>query len=81
MYNRVPAFRTSFDSTLQLQVYTGLKQTGLAFSDCDKQTSATEKVNFISKPGVFFSGVQQNDFMNSYISCGMAHHRCVGFSF
>ena len=37
MYNRVPAFRTIFYSTLQLQLYTSLKQTRLAFYDCDRR--------------------------------------------
>ena len=37
-------------------------------------------VNFISKPGVFFSGVQLNDFMNSYISYGMASPHIIGAS-
>ena len=41
---------------------------------------ATEMVNFISKPGVFFMGVQQNDFINSYISCGMAPPQIIGAS-
>ena len=39
---------------------------------------ATEMVNFISKPGVFFRGIQLNDFMNSYISCGMASPHIIG---
>ena len=37
-------------------------------------------VNFISKPGVFFMGVQLNDFINSYISCGMAPPHIIGAS-
>ena len=40
LYNRVPAFKTSLDSTLQLQLYTSLKQTRIAVYDCDKQTDA-----------------------------------------
>ena len=65
MYNRVPAFRTTLRSTLQLQLYTSLKQTRVVFYDYDKQkTQATEMVNFISKPGVFFMDVQLNDFIN-----------------
>ena len=73
MYNQVPAFRTILDSTVQLQLYTSLTQTRVAFYDCDKQTDAGDRSGkFISKPGVFFRGVQLNDFMNSHISCGMA---------
>ena len=69
MYYRVPAFRTTLDATLQLQLYTSLKQTRVACYDCEKQqTPATEMVNFISKPGVFFRGVQLNGFMNSNIT-------------
>ena len=80
MYNWVPAFRTTLDSTLQLQLYTSLKQTQVAFYVCEKKwTPATEIVNFISKPGVFFRGVQLNDFMNLYISCGIHWH--VRFSY
>ena len=30
MYNRVPDFRTTLDATLQLQLYTSLKQTRVA---------------------------------------------------
>ena len=41
---------------------------------------AIEMVNFISKPGVFFRGVQLNDFMNSYISCGKPPPRIIGAS-
>ena len=37
-------------------------------------------VNFISKTGVFFMGVQLNDFINSYISCGMAPPHIIGAS-
>ena len=37
-------------------------------------------VNFISKPGVFFMGVQLNDFINSYISCGTASPQIRGVS-
>ena len=37
-------------------------------------------VNFISKPGVFFMGVQLNDFINSCISCGMAPPHIIGTS-
>ena len=72
MYNRVPAFRTTLDPTVQLQLYTSLKQTRVAFYDCEKQqTPSKEMVNFISKLGVFFRGLQLNNFMNSYISCDM----------
>ena len=39
---------------------------------------ATEMVNFISKSGVFFRGMQLNGFMNSYISCGMAPPYIIG---
>ena len=36
------------DSTLQLQLYTSLRQTRVAFYDCEEQqTPATEIVNFI----------------------------------
>ena len=41
---------------------------------------ATEMVNFISKPGVFLRSVQMNDFMNSYISYGMAPTHIIGTS-
>ena len=37
-------------------------------------------VNFISKLGVFSRGVQQNDFMNSYILCAMAPLHIIGAS-
>ena len=37
-------------------------------------------VNFISKHRVFFMGVQLNDFINSYISCGMAPPHIIGAS-
>ena len=37
-------------------------------------------VNFISKPGVFFMGLQLNDFKNSYISCGMVPPHIIGAS-
>ena len=37
-------------------------------------------VNFISKSGVFFGGVQLNDFLNSYNSCGMAPPHIIGAS-
>ena len=37
-------------------------------------------VNFISKPGVFIMGIQLNDFINSYISCGMAPPNIIGAS-
>ena len=40
----------------------------------------TEMVNFISKSGVLFRCVQLNDFMNSYISCGMASLHIIGVS-
>ena len=81
MYDRVPAFRTTLDSTLQLQLYTSLKQTRVAFYNCEKQqTPTTEMVNFISKPGVFFRDLQLNDFMNSYISCGLAPRHIIGAS-
>ena len=81
MYNRVPAFRTTLKSTLQLQLYTSLKQTRVAFYDCDKQIDAGDRNGkFISKPGVFFRGVQLNDFMNSYISCGMSTPHVIGAS-
>ena len=43
MYNRVPAFRTILDSILQLQLYTSLKQTRVAFYDCQKQTDAVDR--------------------------------------
>ena len=57
MYNRVPGFRTTLDFTLQLQLYTSLKQTRFVFNDSEKQqTPATEMVNFISKSGVLFQG-------------------------
>ena len=83
MYNRVLVFRTSLDSTLQLQLYTSLKQTPVAFYDCDKQRDADDRngcLNFISKPGVFFRGMQLNNFMNLYISCGMAPPHIIGAS-
>ena len=35
-------------------------------------------INFISKPGVFFMGVQLNDFINSCISCGMGPPHIIG---
>ena len=41
---------------------------------------ATEIVNFISKFGVFFRGVQLNGFMNLYISYGMAPPHSIGAS-
>ena len=80
MYNRVPAFRTTLHSTLQLQLFISIKQTrGVAFYDCEKQqTPATEIVTFISKPRVFFRGLQLNDIMNSYFSCGMATPHITG---
>ena len=37
-------------------------------------------VNFISKSGVFFSGVQLNDFMNLYISCSTGPPHITGAS-
>ena len=37
-------------------------------------------VNFISKPGVFFMGIQLNDFINSYNSSGMAPPHIMGAS-
>ena len=37
-------------------------------------------VNFISKLGVFFRGVQLSDFTNSYISRGMAPPHIIGAS-
>ena len=37
-------------------------------------------INFISKPGVFFRGVQLNGFMNLHISCGMAPPHIIGVS-
>ena len=37
-------------------------------------------VNFISKPGMFFMGVQLNDYINSYVSCGMTPPRIIGVS-
>ena len=37
-------------------------------------------VNFISEPGVFFMGLQLNDFKNSNISCGMAPPHITGAS-
>ena len=40
----------------------------------------TEMVNFISKPGVFFMGIQLNDFINSFISCGIAPPHIIGAS-
>ena len=43
MYNRVPAFRTILDSTLQLQLYTSLKQTQVAFYECGKQTDTGDR--------------------------------------
>ena len=80
VYIRVSAFRTTFDFTLQLQLYTSLKQTRVVIHDSEKQqTPATEMVNFISKTGVF-RGVQQNVFMNSYISYGMAPPHTIGTS-
>ena len=43
----IPAFRTTFDSTLQL-LYISIKQTRVAFCDSEKQqTSTTEMVNFV----------------------------------
>ena len=36
--------------------------------------------NFISKPGVIFMGVQLNDFINSYTSCGMTPPHIIGAS-
>ena len=73
MYKRVTAFRTTLDSILQLQLYTSDKQTRVAFYDYEKQTVAGDrnsKINF--KACSAFQCVQLNDFMNSYISCGMA---------
>ena len=58
MYNRVPAFRTIFDSTL----YTSLKQTRVALYECDKQTGTGDR------NGKFYFkawSVFQDDFMNS----------------
>ena len=70
MYNRVPDFRTTLDATLHLQLYTSLKQTHVGCYDFEKQqTPATKMVNFILKPGVFFRGVQLNDFMDSLVGC------------
>ena len=80
--SHVPAFSNIFDSTLQLQLYTSLKQTRVAFYDCDKQPDAGDrngKLYFI-KPRVFFRGVQLNDFMNSYISCGLTPPHIIGAS-
>ena len=37
-------------------------------------------VHFISKPGIFFRGVQRNEFMNSYNSCGVAPPHVIGAS-
>ena len=37
-------------------------------------------VKFISKPRVFFMAIQLNDFINSYISCGMAPPHITGAS-
>ena len=37
-------------------------------------------VNFISKPGVFFMGIELNDFINSYISYGIAPPHVIGAS-
>ena len=37
-------------------------------------------VNFISMAGMFFMGLQLNDFINSYISCGMAPPHIIGAS-
>ena len=37
MYNRVSAFMTTLDSSQQLQLYTNLKQTRVAFYDPEKQ--------------------------------------------
>ena len=37
MYNRVLAFRTALDSALQLQLYTSLKQSQVAFYDSEKR--------------------------------------------
>ena len=75
MYNWVPAFRTTLDSTIhKFQADTS------CFLRLQRKTPATEMVNFISKPGVFFMGIQLNGFINSYISCGMAPSHIIGAS-
>ena len=45
MYNRVPFFRTTctLDSTLQLQLYTSLKQTRVAFYDPENNRRRRQK--------------------------------------
>ena len=45
-----------------------------------KTDTGSETVNFISKPGVFFRSVELNDFMNSFISCGMASPHLIAAS-
>ena len=47
MYNRVPAFRTTLDSILELQLYTILKQTRVAFYDCEKQIDTGDRTDHI----------------------------------
>ena len=54
MYNRVPVFRTTLHSTLQLQ------QTPVAFYDCEKQTDTgvrNGKLYFKALSDSVFSGV------------------------
>ena len=81
MYNWILAFRTTLDSIMQLQLYTSLKQTRVAFYDCEKQTDAGNRNSeFYFKALSIFRGVQLNDFMNSYISCGMATPHIIGSS-
>ena len=43
LYNQVPAFRNTLDFTLQLQLYTSLKQTRVALYDCEKQIDAEDR--------------------------------------
>ena len=61
-------------------IHTSQTDTSCLLRLWETQTPAIEMVNFISKSGVFFRGVQLNDFMNSYISCGKAPPRIIGAS-
>ena len=87
MYNRVLTFRTTFDSTLQLQLYTSFKQTRVAFYDCEKQKDAGDKsVKFDFKagqqvkPGVFFQGCTLKCFYEFVYSMWMAPPQFIGAS-
>ena len=85
MYNRVPAFRTTLDSTLQLQLYTSLRQTQVAFYDCEKDIDAENRNGrFYFKAWSVFQGCTTEcfcEFPHSMWHGNTSYHRCVGFSY